>query len=236
VARTQLGEGERSRTLDRTAVGVAVLFLLATVTYTIGNGLVRSVTDSATPLEHAYPDRTRLAVGALLEFVDAAAAVGIGVLLLPVLRRRSEVAALSYFASRVIEATLVVVGALCAVAVVIVGRDAVAQGGVSGSHRVLGDVLVQSGYSAFRASMIALGLGSLFLCWVLYDARLVPRAMSVLGLVGYALLMLWGAVGIVQRRDATTALFVPGAIFELVFPVWLLIRGFTGGVPEGDRP
>jgi Domain of unknown function (DUF4386) len=45
---------------------------------------------------------------------------------------------------------------------------------------------------AFQLAMIALGAGSIALCYVLYVAKLVPRALAVLGFIGYACLFVSG--------------------------------------------
>ena len=73
--------------------------------------------------------------------------------------------------------------------------------------------------------MIALGLGSLLLCHGLYTSRLVPRPIALLGFVGYALVLVWGVLGVLLGQDPGMVLFVPGAIFELAFPAWLFLRG-----------
>src|SRR3712207_771177 len=73
--------------------------------------------------------------------------------------------------------------------------------------------------------MIALGLGSLPFCYLLYRARLVPRWMSVLGLVGYAALVAGSSLELFGN-DLAMIHYLPGALFELVLPVWLIVRGF----------
>jgi hypothetical protein len=63
---------------------------------------------------------------------------------------------------------------------------------------------------------------------LLYQSRLVPRVLPVLGLIGVPLLVagdiavLFGLVGTSQA--AITAL--PIALFEFSFGVWLIVRGF----------
>jgi hypothetical protein len=80
-------------------------------------------------------------------------------------------------------------------------------------------------------AMITLGAGSLALCYVLYVARLVPRAISLLGVAGYVALFVSGWLATLGS-DLGVLLFIPGAIFEVVFPLWLIIRGF--GEPVGE--
>ena len=82
---------------------------------------------------------------------------------------------------------------------------------------------------AFQIAMIALGAGSLLLCYVLYKFRLVPRALSVLGFVGYIAIFAYGLLEIFAQNIGFigSVLFAPGAIFEIAFPLWLIVKGFN---------
>ena len=46
-------------------------------------------------------------------------------------------------------------------------------------------------------------------------------------MVGYAFLVAWGALSVLEGGNASMALFAPGAVFEVAFPIWLFARGFT---------
>ena len=140
----------------------------------------------------------------VLEFINSAAVVCIGVLLFPILRRYSEGMALGYAGARIIESVLLIVGALSALLLLTLRW-----------HEL-----------TFEVAMIALGAGSLLLCYILYTAKLVPRAISVLGFVGYIALFVWGWSEIFGLNIGLV-LFIPGAIFEIVFPLWLIIKGFN---------
>jgi hypothetical protein len=219
------GGATAAPSLRRTSVLVGVLFLLATVAYLAGSGLIRSVTGDPRYLTIAVPDRHRLFAGVLLELVNCVAVVGIAVLLFPVLRRRSEPAAVGYLAARLVESVILAVGTLSPLLLVTLSRVQPHAGGGRGLAETLGGMLAAGEEAGFRTAMIALGLGSLLLCHVLYTSRLIPRPIALLGFVGYAFLLVWGVVGVLVGRDPSTILFVPGAVFELALPAWLLVRG-----------
>jgi hypothetical protein len=94
--------------------------------------------------------------------------------------------------------------------------------------------------------MIALSLGSIPFCAVLYRTQLVPRALAVLGIVGYASLLL-GSVLTLLGLDLHMIHFILGGLFELLLPLWLIAKGFNdsadivepvalvGYEPEGVR-
>jgi hypothetical protein len=73
--------------------------------------------------------------------------------------------------------------------------------------------------------MIAVGLGGLVFCRVLFRSALVPRLLAAWGLVGYAIFAA-GAVLEVLGYGVGLALSVPGGLFELALGVLLIGRGF----------
>ena len=74
--------------------------------------------------------------------------------------------------------------------------------------------------------MTILGFGSLPFCYLLYATKLAPKLMSLLGFVGYVALFSWGLLEI-TNMGAPTILFIPGALFEIAFPLWLIAKGFN---------
>lgn len=83
AARTQ--KTTRPLTPERTTeIVIGALILTATTSYLVGSALIDSAVDQESL---SNPNETQLVTGALLEFVNAAAVVGIGVLLFPILRR-----------------------------------------------------------------------------------------------------------------------------------------------------
>ena len=71
----------------------------------------------------------------------------------------------------------------------------------------------------------------LLLGFMLYKSRLVPRALSVIGIVGAPLLVagylaiLFGLIGRLSPLAGLSAL--PVAVFEFSLGVWLVVKGFN---------
>jgi hypothetical protein len=213
-------------TTDRKAAAtVGVLFLIATAAYIAGNALIVSAAKGPDRLPNLKEGQ--VVIGVLLEFVDAAAAVGIGVLLFPILRRHREGMALGYAGTRIVESALVLVSGLFALLLVPISQEYLRADAANATQlQTLGTLGMEAYRLAFQLGMIVLGAGSLLLCAVLYEIRLVPRALAVLGFVGYLALFASGWLDI-AGYDIASALYAPGALFELVFPVWLIVRGLS---------
>jgi hypothetical protein len=73
--------------------------------------------------------------------------------------------------------------------------------------------------------------GGLVMTHLLFTSHLVPRPIAVLGIAGYAALLLGVPLDLLGVLDmgagAGMALLAPGALFEFVFlPIWLITKGF----------
>jgi Domain of unknown function (DUF4386) len=171
------------------------------------------------------PD-TPIIIGGVLEVIVALAGIGTAVVLYPVVKRQDEARALGFVSARVLEAAAIFVGVASLLAVVTLrqagaGPDAL----VSGRALVaLYDRIFLLGQS-FIPALNALLLGSL-----LYQSRLVPRVLPVVGFIGAALLLASDAAvlfGVVERVSALPAIAtLPIALWEFSLGVYLTFKGF----------
>jgi Domain of unknown function (DUF4386) len=78
---------------------------------------------------------------------------------------------------------------------------------------------------AYQIAEMSLGLGCVLLCSLLFRTRLIPRFLSIWGLVGYPVLVA-GTIAEVFGIHIGLMLSIPGGLFELALGFWLLIKGF----------
>lgn len=201
------------------------LFFVSTGAYLIGDGLLSGMLHRPDFLAYLYMNRTNVITGVLLELINAVAVVGIAMMLYPVLKKHNEPLALGYFGSRVIESVLLTISAAAPVLLITLS-EFISAGTANGSlYEALGDLIVEAYALSFQMAMIVLGLGSILLCTVLYRSKLVPRWLSITGFIGYTALLVSSCLT-VAGIGTLSVLYIPGAIFELVFPIWILIKGF----------
>ena len=128
-----------------------------------------------------------LAIGALCWLATVAGDAAHGVLMFPVLRRHSERSAVGYLAARIMDATLIAVLALLVVMQISIGVEFVKAGASDTSYlQALSTVLAQGNLYAYEFAMITVGVAGLILCSAFFRTHLIPRALAVWGLVGYA--------------------------------------------------
>jgi hypothetical protein len=92
------------------------------------------------------------------------------------------------------------------------------------------DPLGVYGWTWLLGPMIVLSLTALILNYMLYQSRLVPRFISVWGLIGALLMLaagLLGMFGLSRFSTITILLTLPLALNEMVLAVWLIVKGFN---------
>ncbi|WP_219836908.1 DUF4386 domain-containing protein [Paenibacillus sp. R14(2021)] len=202
------------------------LFLVATGAYMIGNGLLDPILHRPDVLAGLYPDRTNVMAGLFLELINALAVVGIAMLLYPILKKYNDAFALGYFGSRIIESALLILSLIGPLVLIGLSKSYIGAGASSGTYfQTIGNLVVEAHFKCFEMAMIVLSLGSLLFCYILYRSRLVPRFLSVIGFIGYAALLASSCLTIIGQ-DIGPVLYIPGAIFEIVLPIWLMVKGF----------
>lgn len=174
-------------------------------------------------------DDGQVRLGALLEFFLIIGNVGTAVVMFPILRRYSETLSLSYVASRIIESTIIGVGAISLLSVVTLSDD-LAGSADPATLAVAGQTLVAiHDWTFLLGPGFCVGINGILLGWMMYRTGLMPPKLALFGVVGgplifaSAILVLFG----VYEQDGLHALFsIPEAIFEGAFALYLIIKGF----------
>lgn len=219
----------------KTAITVGIFMISATVVFMIGSGLIDSVLNNPENLNHVYPNKTKLLLGMFLELIDAAFVFGIGMLMFPILKKHNEAIAIGYFGIRVMEAATLVVSILILLILMPLSNEFVATGTPVGSYyQTIGTLVINGHELAFQLAMLVLGLGSLMFCYLLYTSKLIPRIISVIGFIGYVALIASSCLTIFGV-EVGMSLFIPGAIFEILFPIWLIVKGFNITALESSK-
>ena len=191
----------------------------------------------ADPSGYIGSPRSNTAVlwGSCLEVITAAAGIGTAVALYPVTRRVSRTGALGFVTSRVVEAGLILVGVLGILTVVTLQHHfAGATGAQSEAVGVTGEALVAMRQWTFLLGPgLMAGVNDLLLGYLLYRSRLVPRGISVIGLVGGPIALVSATATIfgawTQLSTVGSLCVLPVAVFEFSVGVYLTVKGFKPG-------
>jgi hypothetical protein len=175
---------------------------------------------------------TAVLVGGFLEVIVALASIGTAVTLYPVVRRQNEGVALGFVTARVLEAVMIFTGVVSLLSLVTLRQDL---GGAAGANAT---ALVTIGAShvavynwTFLLSQTLMpGINALLLGSLMYRARLVPRVIPLMGLIGGPLLIIAVFATLFEQHSSLTGLaglpVIPVAAWEFSLGVWLVVKGF----------
>ena len=219
---------------------VGALFIIATVPFSLAVVLLEPVLAAPDYLTEVSLNKLLVAAGALLELTNHIAVVGIAVVIYPVLRPFSERLAVGYLVARSIESVIFIIGTMHLVALLNVSHEFVAAGAPTASHfHTLGSLLL-AGHDWDRAefAFIAFSLSALILNYLLFQARMVPRWLCGWGLFGAALILAARILvisGLEFSSATVTMLDSPIMVQEMVFAVWLIVKGFNAAAFTEER-
>ena len=177
-------------------------------------------------------ESTIVGLGAVSEVFLIVANVGTAVVLYPIIKRQSETGAIGYVSARIVEGIFIAIGLVSILAILFLREDDPAIGDAALGQVLLAihdrAFLVGPGFFAGLANGVILG-------YLMYKSGLVPRGMTMLGLIGGPLVMLSGIaimLGLIERGDALQAIAtIPEFFWELSLGIYCVVKGFRLSSP-----
>ncbi len=215
----------------KNAIIVGVLFIIATAASILSTVFLGSTLAAQVSLNTVNANETSVMIAAMLQFIAALSAFGTAVTIYPIVKRHSEGLSISYVGLRLLENAFYILGVVSLLILLSMSQEYVA-GAINASYQPLTSlVLALQDWTLTIGTVIIFGIGSIVLNYVLYQSRLIPRWLSVWGLIGAVFVILYGLVGIstlhTDINSTLTFLAAPIAVQEMLFAVWLIVKGYN---------
>ncbi len=220
----------------KTAIIVGILFIIGTV-----SGIMAVVVTAPIRAGSTYPlnvsaSETQWIIGYLFALLMALSLSMAPVLLYPILKKHNEVLAFGSVLFRGIfeqvGQTLLVISMFLLLTVSeLYGKTGAAD---ASKFQTLGSMLIAAGHWIRNINGIVFSVGTLMIFALFYQTSLVPRWLSVWGILGAVLYCIAYIESMFSplhlSPDAGVGiglLLLPTAIQEMVFAVWLIVKGFN---------
>jgi hypothetical protein len=217
----------------RTAIGVGVLFIVGDIAGVLSYVVTHGLLDGRDALTTIAANQSRLALGALLVLVMGLALAMIPVVMYPIFKRYNEVLALGTVVFRGALETVAYVSCAGTWLVLLeLSREpaAVASAGAPHVQTLTGLLVATQGSVATWLISIVFSLGALMFYYLFYQSRLIPRWLSIWGLVGATLYL--AAPLLDMFGHGLGLLMAPLAVAEIVLSVWLIAKGLNAPAPN----
>ncbi|MCL4487131.1 MAG: DUF4386 domain-containing protein [Chloroflexi bacterium] len=226
----------------KTAIVVGVLYIIGTVSGILSVVFTQSILTAPDYLRQVSGRENQMIIGLLFVLTMAFALALVPVMLFPILRKFNEALALGYLIFRgALETVVYMAMVITRLFLIIAGQEYAAGGTPAPYFQSLGAVLLAGHDSIDTLLIIVFSLDALMLYCVFYQSKLIPRWISVWGLI--AILMHFSTAFLVLFHlvapGMSPTVFVinfPILIQEMVMAVWLIVKGFNPSAFASARP
>lgn len=206
---------------------VGILFIIGTGSGILSGVFTGSFLDHPNFLVEISANKNQLMIGALLVLTMGFALAMVPVMLFPIFKKYNEALALGAVVFRgALEAVGYMVIVISWLLLLILSQVYVQAGSPDNSYfQTLGTVFLELGDWIGHLISIVFSLGALMIYYLFYQSKLIPSWLSIWGLVGgllYLIVPIVAMFGIVLE-----ILYIPLAVQEMVFAVWLIVKGFN---------
>ena len=179
------------------------------------------------------PD-TAIIIGNILEIIVALACIGSAVALYPILKKQNEGLALGLVSARILEAGTIFAGVMFLLTVVTLRQTSAGAEALVTSHTLV--TMYNRIFLIGQSFMPA--INDILLGFLLYQSRLVPRGLSLIGIIGGPVLIagdICVLFGLIGQHDPSTGMFaIPVALFEFSLGIYLIVKGFNSTSTENN--
>jgi Domain of unknown function (DUF4386) len=176
----------------------------------------------------------QIRLAALFDIVNGLTAIGTAVALYSVVKRQHEGLAIGFVASRLFEAAILFIGVVSVVSIANL-RETAATATDLTALAAAGTTLVSQYQVAFVLGTAIPALNAILLGTLLLRARLVPRAIPALGLIGAVSFGVWNigyVLGMTEPGTPWHGISVAPIFFwELAVGLWMTFKGFNRTAP-----
>ena len=227
---------EETNTSRKIAATVGILYIVATVAGVLTLAPLGALLEGPGILTNAAANENRMILLVILELIMALAVAGVAFMIYPVLKRNTDTKvkeglALWYVGTRITEGAIFVVATLATLSIMSLSQEFVQAGSPDLSYfQTGGAVLLATADFAFMLGQSVFCIGALMFYYLLYQSKIVPRWLSVWGFIGAPLMFVAGLSLLVTgdpNSTFSTVLYAPLALQEMVFAVWLIVKGFN---------
>ena len=144
----------------------------------------------------------------LLELISGVAVIGIAVIMFPILKPYNKGLTLGYVVCKVVEGAILIIGGILLLS--------------------LSTTLLEVRDWIYVSQAYIFILGALIFYYLLYQSKLIPRFISVWGVIAAIMLLVGNLLEIMGfSPEMLIFLFLPIMLNEVFLAIWLIVKGFN---------
>jgi len=233
--------GKEMNSDRKLAIIAGVLFIVATVFSIVSvEFFLNPIITAPDYLSKISANENQILIGSLIHLISAFAGAGIAIALYPVLRRYNEGLALGAVGFRIAEMMFYLFDSIFVLSLLPLSQECIKAGMPDASHfQTLANSLLSMHEWTILLAIITFGLAGLMYYSIFYQSRLVPRWLSIWGIIASVLCLTSGILVMFHVLTMLTPIFMalnmPIFLQEMVLAVWLIVKGFNSSTINSSK-
>ena len=210
-----------------TARIVGALFIIGTVAGILSAVITGTILNDPDFLTKVSENKNQIIVGAFFVLIMGLALAMVPVMMFPIFRKYNEALAVGSVVFRgALEAVAYLLIVIIMLLLLTLSQEYVKMGASDTSYfQTLGTLLLKAIDQVNSILKIVFSLGALMIYYLYYQSELVPRWLSIWGLVGAIIYLVAGLFAVFSIDYSI--LLVPLGLQEMTLAVWLIVKGFN---------
>ena len=159
------------------------------------------------------------------DLITGVGVVALGVLLFVTVRRQGEILGLIALGCYLLEVALGAVSRIPAFTLLRISQEYAVKGRPE-DLQTLGNLALETMNFGFGLLMLPFCIGAILFYYLFYKSRVIPRALSLWGLISVQLALI-GTLLTISGYNTPFIIYVPYVPFEWVVGAWILIKGLA---------
>ena len=224
-------------TYRKTAITVGILFILGTAAGVLSVIFLNPVSNANDYFAAVMANKNQVILGAIFILTMGLTLAMIPVVLFPLLKKYNEALAIGYVVFRGSLETVTYLAMVICWLLLVFFAQGIAKTTDASAFQNIGTILMEVQDAINLILIIIFSLGALILYYLLYTSKLIPRWISVWGVIAILLhlstsfLDMFGFMSISMSGDTmagvTFILNFPIFLQEMLMAVWLIVKGFS---------
>lgn len=217
-----------------TARIVGTLYIIGTVAGILSAVFSAPILNDSGYLTKVSAGESQIIISAFFVLIMGLALAMVPIVMFPIFKKYDEILALGSVVFRGALETVVYIAIVISWLLLLTVSQEYVKAGVSNvSHfQTLGTLLLKATNQINTILEIVFSLGGLMIYYLFYQSKLIPRWLSVWGLIGAILYLAAGLFGMFSVDFGM--LLAPLALQEMVLAVWLIVKGFSPSAIASD--
>lgn len=222
----------------KNAVAAGILYIIAAVASISGLALYDPILKSQNYIISDGLFNNQIYWGAFLEIITTFSVIGITISLFPILKKVNLTLSIGHVCFRLLEATIILIGTLCVISVVSLNQEYIKEVNPNRENYLMAyKILIElKNWTFLFGPNLVLAPSTIITGYLLYKSNLVPKVISILGIIGGLLIFISGLFVIFGLYEQISVwgivCAIPVFFFEMSLALWLIFKGVTESIQQ----